>query len=646
MMEQDRIQIALLGPPQFTYQGQLITIKRRAVRRLLGFLACQVNPVNRVELCELFWPNADEMTARKNLRESISLLRSELPLQDVVKTQNDFIELNAEKIWVDSREFERLANVLHKNTELVNNGRLPESIYTEIRDVLRLWRSSEFLEGINLLDSLPFQGWVMTKRESYFHMRQLMMEWMATHYIATGNLNEALYWLSTAVMKDRLNTELNYLTLKCLQDLGYRTAALHFCDGVEFSFQKEEINLPVALKELIARVRTDVDAREEKKLIQWDLFEQREVDFYFRYDIVDKLSHCINRGGIFQLIGEPGAGKTRTLKEFYTGLEVAPVVGYCKCWKEEQAIPYRTFVEAIRQVATEKAWRQLDLIYALALLQLFPEIAKFRSDIQPQEIDRSLQLKHLIPEAFNQYIPLVVGGRRGLLLIDDAQWCDVETVQVLSYIFERRSEKSEGTCIMAIRSDIGNQYIEDLFSGKKAYSYYEKFPIVPFTSDQVKFIYHATSGKQASEQIATWLHEGSGGNASYLLEIINEVELSGADVEELTGRPKWPIGVKLQKMIEDRLGYLSPLSSQVLSILAIAWEPVSMQIFADLPIKDVAVLNEMMIKLVNSGLINWKEDKNGVFRYNFVHGVVKQTVFEKTNVKLRQVIKEKYFASK
>jgi DNA-binding SARP family transcriptional activator len=643
-MEHELIQIALLGPPQYTFQGKSILIRRRTVRRLFIYLACQNKPVNRIEVSELFWPSTDETTARKNLREAISLLKAELPLDDVILAQNDFLQLNPEKISVDTTRFEAMSEKLRDNTELVNNGRLPEKVYTEIRDVLRLWRSPEFLDGVNLLDSTQFQYWVMQKREILFYWRQLMMEWLANHYIAIGNLNEALYWLSTAVLHDRQNSELNFLTLNCLKDLGYRSAALHYCDVIESIYREgDQVNVPKTLADLVHRVRSEVDFGQDKKQIEWDLFDQKEIDYYGRQELIEKLIQCINRGGVFQLVGEPGSGKTRTLKELYTNLEISPVVGYCRCLKEEIDIPYHTFVTAIRLIATDKAWQELDFIYALALLQFFPELAKIRPDLRPEEIERSLQLKHLIPEAFYRLIPLIVGEKKGLLLIDDAQWCDAETIQILSFIFERRKDKTEGACILVLRSDLQNKNINDLFSSKKAFYYFEQFTLTPFTQDQVEFIYHAVSGKTCTKEVGQWLYCGSGGNISYLLELISEIDLAEVEISQLALEKSWPISTQLRKKIEDRLRIYDGLPGQILSILALASEPVDPVSFMRLPLNEITELNKIMGNLVKAGLITWQEDETGVLRFTFVHGVVKQLVLQNVNPKLRQTIMQKYF---
>ncbi|MPM80835.1 hypothetical protein SDC9_127886 [bioreactor metagenome] len=275
---------------------------------------------------------------------------------------------------------------------------------------------------------------------------------------------------------------------------------------------------------------------------------------------------------------------------------------------------------------------------------MFPEITKIRTDIHPEDIEKSIQLKHLIPEAFYKFIPLIIGDKKGLLLIDDAQWCDTETIQVLSFIFEKRKDKTEGACILVLRNDIENHEITDMFSGKKTFYYFERFILQPFSAEQTEFIYHAITGKNCTKEIREWLHSGSGGNISYLQELISEIELSDSDITQLVVQKQWPIGLQLRNMIDERLRIYSGLHAQILSILAVAQQPVDPASFMRLSMNEVSGLNTVMSDLVTAGLIVWKEDQAGVLRYDYVHGVIKQIVLENMNPKLRQTIEARYFA--
>ena len=75
-MTTPKLNILLLGPPEILLEGKPVLIKRRLNRALLFYLAAQQYPVTRDEVCGLFWPEEPEESARKNLREALSRLRT------------------------------------------------------------------------------------------------------------------------------------------------------------------------------------------------------------------------------------------------------------------------------------------------------------------------------------------------------------------------------------------------------------------------------------------------------------------------------------------------------------------------------------------------------------------------------------------
>jgi DNA-binding SARP family transcriptional activator len=95
-MDSEKLIFSLLGPPLITFRGKEIQVRRRKVRYLCYYLACQKFPVSRANLCDMFWPECNELEARKNLREALSNLRSSLSMGDYLLIHGDFISLNSE----------------------------------------------------------------------------------------------------------------------------------------------------------------------------------------------------------------------------------------------------------------------------------------------------------------------------------------------------------------------------------------------------------------------------------------------------------------------------------------------------------------------------------------------------------------------
>ena len=69
---------ALLGQPYISYGGRHVTFRSKRVPALLVFLALVHQRQPRERIAALFWPDHDDLTARKLLRNAVVLLRHNL----------------------------------------------------------------------------------------------------------------------------------------------------------------------------------------------------------------------------------------------------------------------------------------------------------------------------------------------------------------------------------------------------------------------------------------------------------------------------------------------------------------------------------------------------------------------------------------
>jgi DNA-binding SARP family transcriptional activator len=641
-METDSLRISLLGIPEVTYKQTHLEIKRKTLRKMLYFLACQTQPVGRSTLCELFWPDESEADARKNLRESISKLRSELPIKEMIITREDLVSLDPKLTNVDVLEFNNTVTNLRQNLAILNNGRLPDLIYADIRQALSLWRSTQFMSSVVLPESIPFQNWISETNQSLSYWRQMMLEWMADHCIAIGNLHEALSWLSSALLNDHMNVELNYLTLNCLKDLGVRAEELHFCDFLESIYHENgESTLPGVLKELIIRVREEPDIRIEKLTINWNLQEGKESNFIGHSDLVQLLTQAVHRGGLVLLSGEPSSGKTRLLKEFYNNLEVVPRLVYCRARKGESNLDYQPLVDGLRHGVLDEEWQKLDLIYAQTLYPLFPELVKIRNDVEPREIEFSLSLQRLIPEAFHKLTLMLANRRRVLFIMDDAQWCDGNSLKVLNYIHERGGAEEIGTGILVTRNDETNPFLSKMFSVEAKSRLIDRIDIQPLNEDQVDEVARSLLGIHLEKSIIRWIIEGSGGNIGYLIEILEQLPPSSVDIDRLAKSGTWPTSPHLEGVLDERVKNISDLSFQLLPILAILENKIEPIVIEKLTDKTIPQISDSFLELQAKKILMKNKNNTGNENFCFVHGVLRQRILENIDPSLRIGLEKK-----
>src|SRR5690242_19489188 len=134
------LRIRLFGPPMVLDEDQPVTIKRRATRALLFYLAAQGKPVTRDHLTDSFWPDLPPDQARRMLRDNLGKIRTDLPDKDVLQTQPDVVSLDFSKVWVDLLELQSLAAeikpALQKHPE---DSPLPIGLYNQMVKAVKLW---------------------------------------------------------------------------------------------------------------------------------------------------------------------------------------------------------------------------------------------------------------------------------------------------------------------------------------------------------------------------------------------------------------------------------------------------------------------------------------------------------------------------
>jgi DNA-binding SARP family transcriptional activator len=162
-----RLEIAMLGPPEIRLDGQPMTgLHSDKVRALLFYLAVEADrrpdghlrPHRRESLAGLLWPDYPERSARTNLSNALSNLRTALGDREA---DAPYFHVSREAIqfcvqsdcWMDAAAF----------GNLVECGNWEEAI-----DLYR----GPFLEGFSLSDSPPFEQWTLVVRERL--QRQMM----------------------------------------------------------------------------------------------------------------------------------------------------------------------------------------------------------------------------------------------------------------------------------------------------------------------------------------------------------------------------------------------------------------------------------------------------------------------------------------
>ncbi len=196
----------------------MLSIPRRQVRALLYRLAVDLQPVSRDHLCLLFWPDAAQLEAHRNLSHLLTHLRYALPDQKVLNDSNDSIFLVPELVWSDSATFQSLTSLSAKFATM-----------EQLQQALHLYKGP-LLDSFTLDHCCEFENW-MTMQRSILEQRYLrVLAKFSDQSMLHGDYTLAIDSIQQALQLDPFDETLHRRLMQLFLNTGNRPAAVREYD--------------------------------------------------------------------------------------------------------------------------------------------------------------------------------------------------------------------------------------------------------------------------------------------------------------------------------------------------------------------------------------------------------------------------------
>jgi DNA-binding SARP family transcriptional activator len=367
---------------------------------------------HRSRLAFELWPDSEEGQARTNLRKLLHDLRHALP--DIA----EFIEIDNETVrWISTGPSE--VDVLGFHDAIVAG---------DLELAARLYSG----------DLLPacYDDWILDERaklraEAYAAFVQLTKEAAerADHRATIRYAQRVIDLEPTDEAAVRIQMEAHLA-------LGDRAAALrsyHRCAEVL------DRDLGVAPGEAIGamyrQIRAGTVNRDEVRdedvaLIAESPFVGRDLEL----NHLKEAWSTVREGGAHLVLvaGEPGIGKSRLAMEFGRRVHAdGYVVASARAYEAAGRLPWGPVVDLLRSNALRSHIDTLDTVWRAELARLLPELLDAAQPSGPSQSGDVAQ-RHRLFDAVNRAI--TVGDRPRLLIIDDLQWCDAETIELIGFV--------------------------------------------------------------------------------------------------------------------------------------------------------------------------------------------------------------------
>src|SRR4051794_6342437 len=342
------------------------------------------------------------------------------------------------------------------------------------------------------------------------------------------------------------------------------------------------------------------------------------------------------------LAGEPGAGKSRLVREFAAeaaGEGALVLYGACDAVVRT---PYGPFVEALDRLT--RVTEVGELRAALGggggeLTRLLPDLPALVGDLAaPAAADPDTE-RHRLHTAVADLLASASRGRPLLLVLEDGHWADAPTLLLLRHL--ARSAWGARLLLLATfrdtEADLPAELSETLADLRRSDDVV-RMRLSGLSGAEVSDLVGraaggAGGGETEAQDLATTIHDLTGGNAFLVCELWRDLVETGI-VEVAAGqvrvtRPLAELGTpeSVREVVSERLSRLSPTTIDLLELAAAAGAEFELELIRRAAGLSEAELLVALEEAVGSGMVEELPSQRLACR--FTHEIVRRALYDR-----------------
>lgn len=586
------IRIHLLGNLRISYQDVPVTLVTGGkVLSLLAFLLLnRQSPQSRKYISFLFWPDSSEQQALTNLRKLYHLLRQYIPDSDRYLVADALsIKWNHEASYLlDVEEF-----------ELSAQG-------TSIQD---LKRAVDLYAGLLLPGC--YEGWIEPERERLSHCYQSVLEQLVAKLETRRLYSEAIKYATRLIGLDNLREEYFQILMR-----------LHGLNGDLTGIAKIYQECERTLRHELGVQPSDVTKNLYRSMLQTGMnpnIQPGHSDTPFvgrnrEWEMMTALWQTAQlKPQLVLLEGEPGIGKTRIADEFKAWLnrQGIPTL-FAKCYAAGGVLAFASISSWLRSQRVP----ELSPVWLTEIARIMPEIlVQFPELPLPGSLTESWQTVKMF-EAIEH--SLMYTDSICVLFLDDIQWCDTESLELLQYLF-RHDAKSKFLLIATKRSGEDKDELTVMLAALQKANRVTQIKLTPLSNDEMKQLACTISDRITFAGLSEKFFADTGGNPLFIVESLRSL---GNSVHSEGNELHWsPI---IKQVIHNRFLQLSNELRCLIHIASVIGRPFTLELLTLSSQADPVATFQQIELLVDQRIFREFGDRC----FDFSHDLLRETAYE------------------
>lgn len=328
--------------------------------------------------------------------------------------------------------------------------------------------------------------------------------------------------------------------------------------------------------------------------------------------------------------GEPGIGKSRLLSELarYAQVQALPTLA-TNCYEIERAIPYQPVVDLVTRALDRMSDADLHKLAPVSLAELaalVPEVGARCPDLPRLSSDYPQARQARLSRAVAQLLEALRADRPAVLMVDDLQWADDASAQVLHYL-ARHAAQGPVLVVYAYRDEAVDsderfaQLIESLRHDAAARS----LRLARLSHADTERLVAAFAGKALDlADLSERLHRETEGNPFFLISILQSLSEGETHLEPSGSAAPGLLPDALRAAVRARLAHLPKAVRPLLDTAAVLGRRFDFDTLLNVTREPEVDLLEAVETLVKRHVLR-EEAEGGVF--DFCHDKLREVVY-------------------